>query len=236
MPSVCTGRVAKMGIKNQPIIRSCPQCGRNYHYRRASGRTFELCEYCRNLDCVICCKKVPLERGRKNTCCAECEKLKIHNIQNAHYAKRIAENPEINISNHAKARKNRKADPERMRKHLKAQRERHYRRMQDPTYQAVRKTYQANRWQDKKDDIKAQRREFWDSLSDIEKAERLERNQVIQRKHKAKKREQLKLDPQKWAEYQEYQRTKQREHRQRKALNKLMTCTKELLNVTNKDK
>lgn len=108
--------------------------------------------------------------------------------------------------------------------------------MQDPTYQAVRKTYQANRWQDKKDEIQAQRRKFWDSLSDIEKAERLERNQAIQRKHKAKKREELKLDPQKWAEYQEYQRTKQREHRQRKALNELMTGTKELLNVTNKDK
>lgn len=162
--------------------------------------------------------------------------MKIHNIQNAHYAKRIAEDPEINKRNHAKARANRKADPERMREHLEAQRERHYRRAQDPTYQAVRKIYQANRWQDKKDEIQAQRREFWDSLSDVEKAERLERNQAIQRKHKAKKREQLKLDPQKWAEYQEYQRAKRREYRQRKALNELMTGTKELLNVTDKDK
>ncbi|WP_233140843.1 hypothetical protein [Aggregatibacter actinomycetemcomitans] len=144
--------------------------------------------------------------------------MKIHNIQNAHYAKRIAE------------------DPERMREHLEAQRERNYRRAQDPKYQATRKVYQAQRWQDKKDEIQAQRREFWDSLNDVEKAERLERNQAIQRKHKAKKREQLKLDPQKWAEYQEYQRTKRREHRQRKALNELMTGTKELLNVTNKNK
>ena len=225
-----------MGIKNKPITRPCPQCGRNYQYRRASGRTFEFCEYCRNLDCVVCGKKVPLERGRKNTCCAECEKLKIHNIQNAHYAKRIAEDPELNKRNHAKARENRKADPERMHEHLEAQRERHYRRVQDPNYLATRKVYQAQRWQDKKDEILAQRREFWDSLSDVEKAERLERNQAIQRKHKAKKRDQLKLDPQKWAEYQEYQRTKRREHRQRKALNELMVGTKELLNVTNKDK
>lgn len=225
-----------MGIKNKPITRPCPQCGRNYQYRRASGRTFELCEYCRNLDCVVCGKKVPPERGRKNTCCAECEKLKIHNIQNAHYAKRIAEDPELNKRNHAKARENRKADPERMHEHLEAQRERHYRRVQDPNYLATRKVYQAQRWQDKKDEILAQRREFWDSLSDVEKAERLERNQAIQRKHKAKKRDQLKLDPQKWAEYQEYQRTKRREHRQRKALNELMVGTKELLNVTNKDK
>lgn len=162
--------------------------------------------------------------------------MKIHNIQNAHYAKRIAEDPELNKRNHAKSRENRKADPERMREHLEAQRERNYRRAQDPKYQATRKVYQAQRWQDKKDEIQAQRREFWDSLSDVEKAERLERNQAIQRKHKAKKREQLKLDPQKWAEYQEYQRTKRREHRQRKALNELMTGTKELLNVTNKDK
>ena len=126
-----------MGIKNKPITRPCPQCGRNYQYRRASGRTFELCEYCRNLDCVVCGKKVPPERGRKNTCCAECEKLKIHNIQNAHYAKRISEDPELNKRNHAKARENRKADPERMREHLEAQRERHYRRAQDPNYQAI---------------------------------------------------------------------------------------------------
>ena len=137
---------------------------------------------------------------------------------------------------HNKALENRKADPERMHKHLEAQRERHYRRAQDPNYRATRKIYQAQRWQDKKDEIQAQRREFWDSLSDIEKAERLERNQAIQRKHKAKKRELLKSDPQKWAEYQAYQRTKLREHRQRKALDELMTGTKELLNVTNKDK
>ena len=188
-----------MGIKNKPITRPCPQCGRNYQYRRASGRTFELCEYCRNLDCVVCGQKVPPERGRKNTCCAECEKLKIHNIQNAHYAK-------------------------------------HYRRAQDPNYRAARKVYQAQRWQDKKDEIQAQRREFWDNLNAVEKAERLERNQAIQRKHKAKKRDKLKLDPQKWAEYQEYQRTKRREHRQRKALNELMAGTKELLNVTKEDK
>ena len=225
-----------MAIKNQPITRPCPQCGRNYQYRRASGRTFELCEYCRNLDCVVCGKKVPPERGRKNTCCVACEKLKIHNIQNAHYAKRIAEDPEFNKRNHAKARENRESDPEKMRKYLETQRERHYKRETDPTYQAARKIYQANRWRDKKEEMQAQRREFWDSLNDVEKAERLERNQATQRKHKAKKRERLKLDPQKWAEYQEYQRTKRREHRQRKALNELMTGTKELLNVTNKDK
>ena len=185
---------------------------------------------------MVCGQKVPPERGRKNTCCAECEKLKIHNIQNAHYAKRIAKDPELNKRNHAKARENRKADPQLMHEHLETQRERQYRRAQDPNYRAARKVYQAQRWQDKKDEIQAQRREFWDNLNAVEKAERLERNQAIQRKHKAKKRDKLKLDPQKWAEYQEYQRTKRREHRQRKALNELMAGTKELLNVTKEDK
>ena len=104
------------------------------------------------------------------------------------------------------------------------------RKIEDTQYPkcALRQTDSENR--------KADPERMHEHLEAQREAERLERNQAIQRKHKAKKRDQLKLDPQKWAEYQEYQRTKRREHRQRKALNELMVGTKELLNVTNKDK
>lgn len=223
-----------MGVKGKPILKPCPRCGKLYQYRRASGRTFDLCERCRMPDCVVCGKKVPPERGRRNTCCEECEKLKKRNIQNAFYAKKVFEDPDANRKQHKKAKERRESDPESMRRYKESQKERHHRRMQDPTYIEKRKVYQANRWLEKKEEIIEQRKEFWDSLSDLEKAERHELNLAYQRKSKRKFIEKLRENPEEWEKYREYQRMKGQEHRQRKALNELMHNTKELLNVTDK--
>ncbi|MFZ7136642.1 hypothetical protein ACLSZP_09610 [Avibacterium avium] len=217
--------------KVKPIIRQCPKCGERYEYRRASGRTFSECELCRQNDCVICGKKVPLARGRKNTCCAACESLKIKNIQNVFYSKRIASDPELNKRNHQARKERRLADPEIMEKYKQKENERHKKRTQDPVYRQKRSEYQKQRYENNRSEILKKRADFWDGLSDEEKIIRKEKHKEAARISKRKFRDKLQQNPEKLAEYQSYQRKKRKEHRAREALSELMKQTQELINV-----
>lgn len=224
-----------MGIKNKPIIRACPQCGADYEYRRASGRLFEVCEQCRQTDCVICGKKVPLERGKKNTCCIECEKLKIRSIQILHYAKSFAEDPDLNKRKHAARREARSLSAEAMEAHKQKERNRHYVRMANDEYVQKRKIYQAEYYAQRRDGIQKKRAEWWSGLSDEQKAERIEKNKESQRRSKQKYRFNLQQDPERWSAYQAYQRQKSKEHRRNKALADLQKQIKELTDVADTD-
>lgn len=219
----------------KPIVRPCPECGRNYEYRRASGRYFERCEHCRQLDCVICGRKVPLERGHKNTCSAACELDKRRAVQLAFYSKRMAEDPEFCKRRHEKNRQARERDPAKMAAYLQKERERHAKRSRDSAYVAQRKEYHARHYQKNREQILQQRREFYAALSLEEKEKRYIIARVRSREWRRAKIEEIRQDPEAWQAYQEAQREIRRKIAREKALAELMKQTQELLNVADRD-
>ena len=221
--------------KAKILMRPCPQCGTVYQWRRASGRYFDVCEQCKQADCIICGKKVPLERGNRNTCSDACAALKIKNIQNICYAKRIANDPDINKRNHAKQREKLLADPEKYQANLEKGRERSKRRIADAAYKQQRRQYYELYYAENKAEIQEKRAEWWSSLSIEERAVRQEKNREAQRKSKQKFRNELLKDPEKLKKYQEYQRKKSREYQQQKALAELLKQTQEISHAADPD-
>lgn len=218
-----------MGIKNQPIFKPCPECGTQYAYRRASGRTFEVCELCRQKNCVICGKKVPLARGKKNTCCEQCAADKTRLTQNRFYVVRFGRDPDLHKKRHAAAKAAREQDPEKMAAYCEKERQRHELRKQDPKYQVRRQAYGKQYHAKNRDEILQKRRDFFDGLSAAEKAERAEKQREASRVWRAAHRAELKTDPEKWAAYQAAQRRAVREHNRRRALAELMIKSQELI-------
>ncbi|UOO77906.1 hypothetical protein LVJ85_05450 [Neisseria sp. Dent CA1/247] len=225
-----------MAAKNKPISRPCPVCGRVYEWRRASGRVFELCEHCRQPDCVVCGKKIPIERGRKNTCCTQCEQDKVRGIQNRFYAKRITEDPELNKRNHAARKEKRLSDPEKMRAHKQKEAERSKRRLRDPEYRLKRAEYQASRYIQNRDEINQQRADFWAALPEEEKEKRRILARERGRVWRQAERERLQKNPEEWEKYQAYQHAARQKYKQNQELAKLMKQTQELLNVAEQNK
>ena len=219
----------------KPIIRPCPRCGRNYEYRRASGRYFELCEHCRQPDCVICGQKVPIERGHKNTCSIACEVDKSRAIQLVFSSKRIAEDPDFYKRRHEKNRQARERDPAKMAAYLQKERERHAKRSRDSAYVAQRKEYHARHYQKNREQILQQRREFYAALPLEEKEKRYIIARVRSREWRRAKIEEIRQDPEAWQAYQEAQREIRRKIAREKALAELMKQTQELLNVADRD-
>lgn len=220
-----------MPTRNKPIIRPCPECGRDYEYRRSSGRTFKLCETCRQPDCAICGKKVPPERGRKKTCCNECATILYRDNQNRHYAKRIALDPDLNKRHHAAAKARRAEDPEKMAAHKAALKARHERRKHDPRYIAERKHYLAKWYANNATEIQAKRAEFWDSLQPDEQERRRIARRESSRESKRRFYQKIADNPEALAEYKQRQREALTIARRQRALNKLMQQTQELINA-----
>lgn len=217
------------------IKRPCPQCGTVYEWRRASGRYFAVCEACRQKDCVICGKKVPLARGAKNTCSDACASLKIRNIQSRHYAKKIAIDPDANKRAHAQRRERLLASPEEHEAALQQERERDRRRANDAEYKEKRRKYHATHYAANKTRVQKQRADYLQKLTPEARAERDEKHLAATLKSQKKRLEKLRQDPVAWREYREAQRRYMREYKRQRALAEMMKQTQELTNATDND-
>ncbi len=208
--------------------RPCPECGEVYLYRRPSGRYFAVCEHCRQKDCVICGKKVPLERGHKNTCSTDCETLKKKVVQNAFYAKRIATDPEHNKRNHARRKAALQQDEAAYAAHLERERARHRLRMNNPEYRAQRQQWHTEHYAQNKEAIQESRKTAWAQLSEAEKEQRRMAARASSRLARRKAMQHLQQSPEALAEHQNYMRAYRAERRRLQALDELKTHLEKL--------
>lgn len=86
-------------------------CGRIEDVRNSQLKAHGItaCRACRQPDCVVCSKRVPLERGNRNTCSDACARIKRSAIDAEQNARKNAEDP----GRHRRRYAAKKADPER---------------------------------------------------------------------------------------------------------------------------
>lgn len=173
-------------------------------------------------NCVICGKDIRELRTRKNVCSESCRLLKLHNIDNKAYAKKMAHDHDFAKNQSAKQYARIKADPKKMEAKRIAQNE----RMQMPNYKESasksQKKYRSN--PETKAHIAKRMREYRDEnpelIAEIE-ARRVEK--------RSEERERMRIEqPELFAELQQKEREADRQRKARKRLADLQRDLKNL--------
>lgn len=162
-----------------------------------------------------------LTAGRSNVCSEACADIKRQSAQNRSYAKRASENPDFNRERYL-AQKQRCADDPDAAERLRESRARANRRYRSsPGGQAKNRAYQAERWRNLKQQITEQRQRFWASLTDAERAERIESQRTSSREHQRRYRQWLAANPAELAAFRAKFRAWEQERNRQRALAEL---------------
>lgn len=218
----------------------CNQCGRDeeipqnllpYVPSKAHKRGIRYaCSVCSRGACVVCGGEITRDTN-ENTCSDACHEQKIKNIQNLHYAKRVANDPDFNKKRHERVRVRMASDPEFAARVREIRREANKRYQREDEAIKARREYQAAWWQERKEALIEQRNRFWRSLSVEEQAERLERRRDSGRESKRRFYEWLRANPAERQQYIERQRAYQMGRNRRIELAKLQSAMEEIKGI-----
>lgn len=215
----------------------CNQCGRdeeipqnllpyNASQSRKRGVRYA-CSVCMRGACVVCGGEITRDT-KENTCSDACHQLKIRNIQNLHYAKRVAEDPDFNRVRRIRVTERMQADPEYAANIREISRAAKSRYCKKEGVREAKAAYQAERWRRYKDAILEQRERFWKSLS-IE--EQLARKNSMRDSVRASKRrfyDWLRANPNEHQKYIERRRGWRIDRERQMELAKLQKAMQEL--------
>lgn len=220
-----SGRV-KFG-RDQAAWRCRCTCGREEIFAtdQLVKRGIQDCAECRQADCVVCGKRVPLERGKKNTCSDVCELVKVRAVQMEHYYRKVESDPQHNVQAHARRAARMAADPERSREAKEKERERMRRRAEalraDPQKLEADRIRRRELYAEVAEKVQARRREALRALDDAEFERRRERHRNYDRAYKQQWRDSIKADPESHRQYLDLSRAYRREWERRRALARL---------------
>jgi hypothetical protein len=198
-------------------------CGREetvYQGYLVGGRT-TACRVCRRGPCIICGGEIVGGGRRTNVCGPECHAEKRRRVDLKSYAKRAAEDPEYNRRRWAERKAQMIVDGT-WDDYLSRDREYRARYRTDPANAERLRQQGATTYERHRDRILQQRRERWNALSQPEKREKIARAKQQGREWRQRWRDEIKQDPERYAEYLDYQREKGREHYARKALREML--------------
>ena len=197
------------------------ECGRDELVPQSQlSRRVAGCAVCRRGPCAVCGGEI-LTAGRSNVCGQSCADIKRQSAQNRSYAKRASANPDFNRERYL-AQKQRCADDPDAAERLRESRARANRRYRSsPGGQAKNRAYQAERWRNLKQQITEQRQRFWASLTDAERAERVELQRASSREHQRRYRQWLADNPTELAAFRAKFRAWNQERNRQRALAEL---------------
>lgn len=184
------------------------------------------CETCRQPPCVTCGSKVPLSRGKKNTCCEACEQTKQRENQLAHYYRKMAEDPDYSMKQYRRKRRRMLEDPAYAARMREQWREKHHRHRANKTPEQLEQEREYSRqwYYENRDYIIEQRRQRLAAMSPEERAAHDENMRRLGREWRRRWRAWLERHPDEKALY----RQRYREWVRERELRELMASLEKL--------
>lgn len=187
------------------------------------GQRVYACEVCRQPDCITCGTKVPLSRGKKNTCSEACEQTKQRGNQLAHYYRKMAEDPDYSMKQYRRKRQRMLEDPEyaaQVRQQWREQ-DRRYKANKTPEQLEQEREYSRQWYAENRDYILEQRRQRLAAMSPEERAAHDEERRRVGREWRRRWRAWLEENPQEKALYRQRYREWVRERELRELMKSL---------------
>ena len=93
-------------------IEIVPQVRLPYRDSIPKDHRVTACAACRQPPCIVCQTRVPLARGKKNTCCDVCEQTKQRANQRDHWHRKMAADPDHAMKKYRRVRQRMQDDPD----------------------------------------------------------------------------------------------------------------------------
>lgn len=181
-------------------------------------RDWQCCSLCRQPQCVVCERRIPIERARANTCSDDCATAKRRKADLEHYYRRVEQDPEHNRRRHAERLQKLQADPEAWAAYKAAEHARAQARWQqtkgDLTLYLAAKEKQRRWYREHAAEVQATRSARLDRMTAEQMERWLERMRGYGRAYRTRWRKELRNDPERHQAYKDLMR----EYRCRRAL------------------
>lgn len=176
-------------------------------YRDSIPKTHRVtaCATCRQPPCIVCQTRVPLARGKKNTCSEACEQTKQRANQRDHWHRKMAADPDHAIKQYRRVRQRMQVDPAYAAKVREQWRAAHARHKEAKTEAQLEAERARNRelYHENRDYILEQRRLRLAAMSPQERAEYEEDRRRRGREWRRQWRAWLDANPEEKAAYRE---------------------------------
>lgn len=184
------------------------------------GHRVTACEVCRQPPCVVCGTRVPLARGKHNTCSESCAQTKQRANQRAHWRRKMAADPQHAMKQYRRKRRRMEFDPEyaaRLREQWRAAHHRNRARKSEAELERDRERHR--QWyEENRDIILEQRRQRLAAMSPDERAAHDEHRRRLGREWRRRWRAWLERHPDEKARYRERYREWVRERELRELM------------------